>query len=587
VTFADQSETFEHLGAFLGDAFNLTGAGEPARLDGARVSAGFFPALGVAPQLGRVFRPDEDRQGREREVILSDRVWRDRFGADPGVAGRTMTLNGATYTVIGVMPAAFAFPQSAGMPGSFTLPRRTALWVPLALPRGPRLRGEPSELAVVGRLAPGMTADRAQGELDRFAQRMDREFPQGKGWFNSRVTPMTRQLAGAMQRPLFLLFGAVAVVLLIACVNVANLLLTRAIARTREFTLRAALGAGRARLVRQLATESLLLAVLAGLGGILIASGGVAFAKAFGPADVARLGQARLDPAVLLFALVVSLATGTLFGLAPAWSAGGERLGSSLKDGGRRAGSSRRGSRLRSALLVTEVALALVLIIASGLLVRTFKHLLAVDGGFNADRVLTFPLTLPSRSYGDSDRIVATYRTALQKLQALPGVTAVGIGETVPMGGAGESTGLRIPDRPATGDLAPPYANYTILSPGYLAAIGTPILQGRDFVHSDTADSMPVAIVNAAMARQYWPGQNAIGKQVGLPIRPFNMTVVGIVANVKHLSIREEPGPEIYVPYTQKPWPSMLTMQVAVRTSTEPASMTNAVRAAIRSVDPD
>ena len=440
MTFADQSETFEHLGAFFGDAFNLTAAGEPVRLDGARVSAGFFPALGVAPQLGRMFRPDEDRQGHELEVILSDRLWRDHFGADPGVAGRTMNLNGASYTIIGVMPAAFDFPQSAGMPGSFTLPRSTALWVPLALSHGARVRGEPSELAVVGRLAPGITVDRAQSELDRFALRMEREFPQGKGWFNSRVTPMTRQLAGATQRPLFLLLGAVAVVLLIACVNVANLLLTRAITRTREFTLRAALGAGRARLVRQLATESLLLAVLAGGGGIGIATGGVAFAKAFGPADVARLGEARLDPSVLLFALVVSLATGTLFGVAPAWSAAGERLGLSLKDGGHRAGSSARGSRLRSALLVTEVALALVLIIASGLLVRSFKHLLAVDGGFNADRVLTFALTLPLRSYGDSDRIVGAYRAALQKLQALPGVTAVGIGETVPMGGAGEST---------------------------------------------------------------------------------------------------------------------------------------------------
>jgi hypothetical protein len=213
-TFAGESQAFEHLGAFLGAAFNLTGAGEPVRFDGARVSAGFFPALGIAPQLGRVFRTDEDQPGRGLETVLSDRLWRDRFGADPAVIGRTVNLNGSVYAIVGVMPAGFAFPQSVGMPGSFTLPRHTALWVPLALSPGPRVRGEPSELAVVGRLTPASGADRAQAELDAFARRMEREFPQGKGWFNARLTPMTRQLAGDTRRPLLLLFGAVAVVLL-------------------------------------------------------------------------------------------------------------------------------------------------------------------------------------------------------------------------------------------------------------------------------------------------------------------------------------------------------------------------------------
>ena len=586
LTFAGESQAFEHLGAFLGAAFNLTGAGEPVRFDGARVSAGFFPALGIAPQLGRVFRADEDQPGHELETVISDRLWRDRFGSDPAVVGRTMNLNGAVYTIVGVMPAAFTFPQSVGMPGSFVLPKHTALWVPLALSRGPRVRGEPSELAVIGRLTPASSADRAQAELDAFARRMEREFPQGKGWFNARVRSLTRQLAGDTRRPLLLLFGAVAVVLLIACSNIANLLLTRSIARTREFTVRAALGAAPGRLIRQLITESVLLAVIGGLAGVAVAWSGVAFVKAFGPSNIPRLTEVRIDPSVLLFAMAVSLVTGVLFGLAPAWSAAREQLVPSLNDGGHRAGQSARGTRLRNTLLVAEVALALVLIIASGLLVRTFTHLLAADGGFNPDRALTFELTLPPSSYGDGDRIVNLYRAVLQQLQALPGVASAGIGETVPMGGAGESTGLRIPGRPVNGDLAPPFANYTILSPGYLAAVGTPVLQGRDFLATDTADSMPVAIVNAAMARKYWPGQDAIGKQVGLPIRSFNMTVVGIVADVKHLSLREEPGPEIYVPFTQKPWPSMLTMHVAVRTQADPASMTGAIRAAIRAVDP-
>jgi putative ABC transport system permease protein len=309
--------------------------------------------------------------------------------------------------------------------------------------------------------------------------------------------------------------------------------------------------------------------------------------KAFGPATIPRLADVRIDPFVLLFAAGVSLTTGVLFGLAPAWSVARDQLLPSLKDGGHRAGQGVRGARLRSALLVAEVALALMLVIASGLLVRTFAHLVAVDPGFNPDHVLTFELTLPSTAYADADRIVPTYRAILLKLRSLPGVEAAGIGETVPMGGTGESTGLRIPGRPATRDLMPPFANYTIVSPGFHSAVRTPVLQGRDFLDSDTVDSMPVAIVNAAMARKYWPGQDVIGKPVGLPIRPFNMTVVGVVANVKHLAMREEPGPEISVPYTQNPWPSMLTMHVAVRTAMAPASITDAVRTAIRAVDPD
>jgi putative ABC transport system permease protein len=507
LTFAHQSQAFEHLGAFLGAAFNLTGAGEPARFDGARVSAGFFPVLGVAPQLGRVFRPDEDQPGHELEVVLSDRLWRDRFGADPAVTGRTVNLNGAPYTIVGVMPEAFAFPQSPGMPGSFTLPRHTALWVPLALSRGPRTRGEPSELAVIGRLSPGATTDRAQAELDVFAQQTDRELPQAKGWFRSRVVGMTRQVSGEMRRPLLLLFGAVAIVLLIACSNVANLLLTRSIARRREFTVRAALGAAHSRLVRQLVTESLLLAVTGGLAGIAIAYGGIALAKTLGPASIPRLGEVRIDVSVLLFAIATSLTTGVLFGLAPAWSATREDLVSSLKDSGPRSGHSARGSRLRSVLLVTEVALALLLIVASGLLVRTFTHLVAVDGGFKPERVLTFELTLPSSSYGDPDRVVNVYRATLQKLQALPGVASAGIGETVPMGGAGESTGVRIPDRPATSDLAPPFAN----SPSCRPAI-SPLWVPPCSKAETLSRPIPPIRCRSRLSTRRWPRSIGLGK---------------------------------------------------------------------------
>jgi predicted permease len=584
--FSAHTRAFGHLGAFLSGAFNLTGEGDPVRLDGARVSAGFFPTLGVAAQLGRVFTPDDDRIGRERVVMLSDRIWRDRFGGTPAIVGRAVNLNGASYTVVGVMPSGFGFPRAAGMPGSFTFPEETQLWVPLALPPGPTLRGEPSELAVIGRLAPGVPADRAQAELDVFTRDMERRFPRAKGWFNHRVTSIERQLAGDTRRPLVLLLAAVLIVLLIACANVANLLLTRSVLRTQELSLRAALGASRGRLTRQLVTESLLLAGAGGAAGVALAAGGLALVKAFGPANIPRLSEARLDGAVLVFALVLALVTGVGFGLVPALSAAQAGLVQALKEGSARTIGASGRSRLRRALLVSEVALALVLTIASGLLVRTFAHLLRVDSGFNAERVLTFELTLPPATYSATDRIVRLYGGVLQKLQTLPGVQSVGIGETVPMGGAGESTGLRVVSRPQAGDHAQPFANYTIASPGYLSAIGTPLLRGRDFLETDTAASPPVAIVNTAMARKYWPGQDAIGQQVGLPIKSFNMTIIGVVANVKHVSLREEPGPEIYVPYTQDPWPSMLTMHVAVRTKAEPAAVASSVREAIRGIDP-
>jgi predicted permease len=586
-TFSRQTRTFEAFGAFQGDAFNLTGSGEPVRLEGVRASAGFFPSLGVSPIHGRIFAPEEDRPGHEREVILSHRLWRERFHADPTLIGRTVNLNGAAYTVVGIMPARFAFPRATEMPGSFTLPREAELWVPLALPPGPTKRGEPSELAVVGRLKPGVALEQAQAELDVFAQQMDRLFPRGKGWFASRVRPLKRQVAGDTRRPLLLLLAAVGAVLLIACSNVANLLLTRGIGRTREFSLRSALGATGSRMVRQLVTESLLLSLAGGASGVFVAIAGIRFVKTFGPANIPRLGDVALDVPVLAFALGVTMVCGLGFGLTPALGTVRESVGQSLKDGGVRSSGSASASRLRNGLLVCQVALAVVLVIASALLARTFVHLIRADGGFTPEHVLTFELTLPSSKYADDAQIVRLYDRALERLTSLPGVQSAGIGETVPMGGSGESTALRIPDHPVSRDEERPYANYTIASPGYFSAIGTALLRGRDFLDTDTADSPPVAIVSRAMARKFWPGQDAIGKAVGVPIMPFNMTVVGVVADVKHLTLREAPGPEVYVPYTQKPWPSMATMHVAVRTKAEGAATMTGVRAAIAAIDPD
>jgi predicted permease len=577
---------FTAVGAFQSDSFNLNGANEPAFLDGYRASAGFFPALGISAALGRTFTAEEDRPGHEYEVVLSNQLWRERFGGDRGVLGRAIRLNGYAYTIIGVMPAGFVFPRAEEMPSSFNFPREAQLWVPLAVAAEPK--GGPSELAVIGRLKPGVTIAQAQAAMDLVAKHAEAKDPLWKGWFNARIVPLERQVTGDTRRPLQLMFGAVGIVLLIACSNVANLLLTRSLGRRREFTLRAALGAGRARLVRQLLTESLVIALIAGVVGILIAFAGIYFVKTFGPSNIPRLQEIALDLPVLAFTLGISLATGILFGLAPALGATRENLVTSLKEGSQRSGTSSAGSRFREVLLVSQLALALILVISAGLLTRAFLGMLGTNGGFNAERVLTFQMSLPAVPYADESHIVTLYRNALERLRSIPGVESAGIGETVPMGGEGESTVIRLPDHPATSQKELPFANYTIISPGYFSAIGTPLLRGRDFVESDTATSVPVAIVNAEMEKKYWPGQSAIGKQVGPGSPRFPLaTIVGVVPNVKHISLREETAPEMFVLYTQNPWPSMLNMRVALRTKTDPASITESVREAIHSLDPD
>jgi predicted permease len=583
-----ESKTFESLGAFKTDSFNLTGSGDPLRLDGLRASAGFFPTMGISPVLGRAFTIEEDQPGHEHEVILGGSIWRDVFGGDPHILGRVIDMNGEPYTVVGVMPLGFVFPRAEEMPPNFNMPRETQLWVPLALAPGPLIPAEPQELAVIGCVKPGVTIDQAQAEMNVLAGRLDRQYPRGKGGFESRLIPLSRQVAGDTRRPLLLILGAVGVVLLIACSNVASLLLARTLGRSREFTLRAALGAGRTRLVRQLLTESVLLATVGGVVGFLFAYAGIYFVKMFGPPNIPRLHEVRLDVWVFSFTLGVTFVTGILFGLAPAIGATRQNLVEALKEGGHRAGGSNASAGLRKIFIVSEVALALVLIVAAGLLTQTFFRLLAVDPGFRAAHVLTFEVTLPGAKYTDQQHIVALYQRALASLRALPGVNAVGVVETLPMGGATDSTAIRFSNTPLAAAKKNPLANYTIASPGFFAAAGTPILRGRDFLDTDTANSQPVAIINSAMAKKFWPGEDPIGKQVapGSPQYPLE-TIVGVVADVKHISLREEPPPEMYVPYTQKVWPSLLTMDVVLRTSVDPASMASSVRQAIHSIDSD
>jgi predicted permease len=586
--FQRESKAFQELGAFKSDSFNLTGSGEPALLEGVQASAGFFRVLGVTPFMGRTFTPDEDRPGHERVVILSHRLWQDRFGSATGVLGHSINLNGDIHTVVGVMPPNFMFPRGPEMPGGFNLPPVPQLWVALPLPEFQQ-PNEPDDLAIIGRLKPGITIEQAQQEIPILVGRLESEFPKAKGWFNYRVTSLTRQVAGDIRLPLLLMLGAVGLILLIACSNVANLLLARFMNRRSEFTLRVALGAGRGRLIRQLLTETLLLVATGGFLGIMLAVLGVYLVKVFGPSDIPRLHEVTIDWRVGAFAIGITLITAVLVGLVPSIGTGRVNLVETLKEGGQKTVGHAVGGKMRKALLVSEVALAFVLVIAAGLLSRTLFFLFNADGGFNADRVLTFELSLPAGKYEDPNRIVALYQSALQSIESIPDVHSAGIGSAVPLGGSTEGSKIRIPDHPSSNDPAKrPFANYTIASPGYFSALGTPLLHGREFLESDTADSVPVVIINNAMVKEFWPGENPIGKQVGLASSRFPlMNIVGIVADVKHLSLRESVGPEMYVPYTQKPYPSMLKMHVVLRAQNDAASLTGSVRAALSKLDPE
>jgi predicted permease len=577
---------FENLGAFKKQSFNLTGGGNPELLEGVRASAGFFPALGTPAYLGRTFSPDDDRPGHEYVVVLSNRLWRSRFGGDANILGKAIDLNGAAYTVIGVMPMNFSFPNTEGMPALLDVPKQTQLWTPLAFPAAPR---GANELGVIGVLKPGISLSQAQENLDLFQQRLVEQVPQEKGWF-SRIVPLAHQTISDARRPLLLLLAAVSVVLFIACSNVAGLMVNRSLARRRELTLRSALGASRGRLVRQLMTENLLLALGSGMTGIVLGETILLLVKHFGPRSIPHLRETALDWHVLGYAVAITLTSGVLFGLIPAIGATRMNMAMALRESAQRSGGSASAPTIRKVLLVTQLALAVVLVIAAGLLVRTFHHMVRSNPGFEAMHVITFELPLPGLKYSDTNRMAQLYQRVLLQLENIPGVQAAGFASVVPMGGEPDSTVIRMPQHNVD-TAVKPYANYSFISPGYFAAISAPLLRGRDVVDSDTLQTMPVTIINNSMAKKYFPGENPIGKQVGVDLRRIPLrTIIGLVADIKHGSLRETPAPEMFVPYTQneiKVWPSMQTVQYALRTPADPALVAEGIRRAVHSIDPD
>ncbi|HEX8694648.1 MAG TPA: ABC transporter permease [Longimicrobium sp.] len=584
--FADQRRMlreFEGVAAVTDWGVNLTGRGEPERVRGYRVSPNLFSVLGVAPARGRAFAPGEGVEGNREVVVLSDELWRRSFGADPAVLGSAVRLNDQTYTVIGIMPRGVRFPDAPGL----LFPERADLWVPRAWEQEADDRGN-QYLRVVGRLRQGTTPERLRADLRGLAAGFKTADPdrysEAKGWAPVAV-PLGEEYVGEVRPALLVLAGAVGLVLLIACANVANLLLARSAARRREVAVRAALGAGRGRLVRQLFTESLVLALAGGSLGVLLAAWGVATLARTGPQSIPRLEAATVDPRVGAFALGVSLLTAVLFGLAPALALARGGAPAALAAGARgTADPSRR--RARSLIVAAEVALAVVVLVGAGLLLRSFAALLGTDPGFRTQGVLTFQVGLPFAKYDEPAKQTAFYEEMLARVSTLPGVRTAAVVRPLPLSGDGWGGSFMVKEQPVPPGGNYPHAEYAAVTPGYFRAMGIPLGAGRDFTMADRAGAPEVVVVDRWLAEKYWPGQDPIGKQISVAGRPDSVfaTVVGVVGHVRSGGLHLEGEPQIYLPFLQRPFTANYAV---VRADGDPLRLAGAVRAEVRAIDRD
>jgi predicted permease len=570
-----QNRVFEDMAALSWRSFNLTDEGEPEKVEAQAVTANFFPLLGVKPELGRVFTGEEDQPGRNNVALISYGLWQRRFGGDPAVIGKEITLDGQKRAVIGVLPSGFQF-----------LSKEIGLWVPIAFsPRDLANRGT-HYLTVVSRMKPGVTLREARADIAAITQRINRDHPTPGNELGSVVISLREQLAGDVRPALVVLLVAVGFVLLIACANIANLLLARGTARYREIAVRAALGAGRHRIVRQLLTESVLLAVAGGAAGLLFAWLSFSFLKQIVPAGMALNAGVRVDARIFGFTLLLSLLTGIIFGLAPALQAARVDLNEALKQSGGRAGTGGGHRRLRSALVVIEVALALVLLVGAGLLIKAFLRLRSLEIGVNSESVLTLRTTLPRNKYGELPKRDAFYRQVLERVRTLPGVVSAGYTTAAPLTWKGGTNGFVIEGREQG---AGQDAQSRQISAGYMETMGVKLRQGRFFDERDVAQSQPVALINETMARQFWPGEDALGRRFKIGLvdsqNPW-VIVVGVIGDIKEMGLEAPAKAEMFFPYQQMPnmlW--NMPSDLMVRTAGDPMSVAAAVRQAVWSVD--
>jgi putative ABC transport system permease protein len=578
------SRSLEGVAAFKSDEFNLNGESHSERIDGIRASGDFFRVIGVPPQFGRAFLAEEDQPGREHVVVVSHSLWRRRFAADPALVGKTVRLNSETYTVIGIMPEGFTFPRGAEMPKSMQFPKQAELWVPLALTAA--YRG-PSDLALVARARAGISPGQASADLREVNRELVESDPGWKGWANFKLVPLRAQVEGDSRPRLWMLAGAVVLVLFITCANVSNLFLARSLGRFKDFAVRAALGARRIDLVRQLLTESLLLALSGTVLGTLLSLVIVQAVKRSFLLYVPRLEQARLNLPVLAFAGGLTICVGILFGVFPALYMSGLPLADYLKSREQKH-SSKGVNSFRQAMVAGQVGVSLVLVIGTGIFARSFINLLKTNPGFQAGHLITMEVTVPALKYSSPDAVTGVYQRILDRFATVPGIQSEGMVKPLPMSGSQEETVFTIENRPPVKPEDLPSASYTIVSPDYFRAAVVPILSGRAFTEADNAQAPWVTIVSESFARQFWPGQDPVGQRVKLPASWYpGMTIVGVAADVKKFALSDAPAPEMYVPYKQKPYPSLLTMSVVLRTTLTASSLANELREGVKSVDPE
>jgi len=589
IDFRDAAKTVD-IGAFTDTNFNITGGDQAERVAGLRVSANLFSMLGINPLSGgRVFSADEDKPGQGHVLILSYGLWQRSFGGRADLVNKTVQLNGQSYTVVGVMPADFKFPPSfSAMVGSTQETVNNAdLWVPLTTDDLPLVR-DIRNLKMIGRLKPGVSAPQAQAEINSIAGRLAKDYRDINDGLESHVIPLHDQVTGDIRFALFVLLGAVALVLLIACANVANLLLAKATSRQKEIAIRTALGATRMRLLRQLLTESLLLGLLGGSLGLLFAIIGAKTLVAFVSVTVPRLKDFGFDSKALLFTLLIALVTSVIFGLAPAIDASKPDLNSALKEGGRGSGGGSGRNLLRNILVVAEIALAVVLVTASGLMFRSLVRLQSVNPGFDPHNLITLEIELPDTKYHAKDQQIQFQKQLLERITAIPGVKQAGVVDTLPFGGSAFNSSFTIDGRPVGPATGTPRAFYHVVSPTYFLAMGIPLRRGDQFTDRDTADTPGVAIINEAAARKYWAdGDDPVGKQIkrGRPEskNPW-LKVIGIAGSAGQLSLREDALPEIYMPYLQN---TRTTFTLVVRTSSDARTLAAAVRKEVWAADKD
>jgi predicted permease len=572
--YKEQNQVFEDMAAFNSRSFNLTGTGDPVRVTGAWTTASLFSVLGVEPLLGQVFTVEAEEPGKDLVVVLSQGLWQRRFASDPNIIGQPINLNGTNRTVVAVMPATFAFPE-----------KESEVWVPLAVSPQRRQARNSFSLKAVGRLKPGVTIDQARADMGAIGQRLDEQYFQAG--YGANLVPLHQQETSKVKSALIVLLAAVAFVLLIACANVANLLLARAAVREREIAIRVSLGAGRGRLIRQLLTESALLALIGGAIGVLLAMWGLQGLIALSPADIPRLEQIHIDARVLAFTFGISLLTGFIFGLAPALQASSPDLHETLKEGGRGSTGGARGKLVRNALVVCEIALSLVLLIGAGLLIKSFMRLQQFDLGFNPDNILTMRVQLPGTKYREGKQVSEFYKQLLERMETVPGVQSAGAISTIFLSDTPNSTNFTIEGRPVPTGAEAIEVPLDSVSPNYFRVMGIGLLRGREFDDRDVDGATPVAIINDTFARRFFPNEDPLGKRYvyGQPdTRNPWIAIVGVVSDMRRTGFDKEERPETFLPEAQNPDG---TLTIVARTTGEPANFATALRNEVWALDKD